>query len=231
MVSEPEFGVNHKTPTMKKCGLLCFIAIILLSSCNQSFYNTRQHAHRNYIKIGPGIKNEHLPIAKAENETKKIGKENQQIPLTQTIPFKSTQKEKSTSSNLDNKVKSSKKTNSKAPVVQKRKYQKPHTKKTKATKGGGGVVNILSFIFSLIALIGFFVAAITLLFSLLEASFFAAGLAMLWSFFGLALLGITMGVLGLSLGLPSRGLGMAGIVMGGIVFFAASLILIIMAVI
>lgn len=218
---------------MKKSTPFCFLVILVLSSCNQSFYNTRHHAHRDYVKLGPQQKIENLLVA---NEKSKIVEfetpyqisysNNSEVELKK--PSKKNQPQKLT--NQVNKPKEKLTSFTKLAQVKKERGQKHKIKSTIEVKAGS-VLNILGFSFGLISIIAFFICGIILLIGLLDIAVLITGLALMWVCFVMSLLAILFGSLGVGLQHPSKGLGMAGIVMGGIVFLSILMILLIMAVV
>lgn len=218
---------------MKKFIPFFFLVMLVISSCSQSFYNTRHHAHRDYVKLGPPQRNENVVDAKEGNSTAEIKFQRQTVP-NKNFCLKS--KESTTNfqpEKLSHRVKVTEKKSGKIvkPELIKRKKDKrdklTNSKEVKASS----VFNIMGFSFGLISIITFFICGIILLIGLLDIGVLVTGLALMWVCFVMSLLAILFGTLGVALQHPSKGLGIAGIVMGGIVFLSILMILLIMAVV
>lgn len=220
---------------MKKSIPLFVLILLILTSCNQSFYNTRHHAHRDYVKMGPPPRNENQLVSKENNKKVEIKTiQQKQISLFNVPSVKEKKSEVYHSPKKLNNVvvKSPKKPNHivKTKAAKKEHYQKHKTKKTKEVNASP-ILNIFSLVLGIIGMVSFFVMGIILLFSLLDVALLITGMTMLYFCLIVALLAIILGVLGLSLKHPSQGLGIAGIIMGGIILLSILLILILIAVI
>lgn len=219
---------------MKKTTLIVgLLAIALLSSCNKGFYNTKHHAHRDYVRIGPGVKTDvetssltntvMEPAASAykpatsekdikvpTNTERRI---NKNTPLNNEA--KMDQKSPGKKSSFVSKVKKLHQT----PVVKKQ-QKKPVVKKQKvegAKKTNGvGYFNIISFCMGMLEIIAL---------GLYIAFYFALNvfgvLAMLIMMIVCGVLGIGTGIAGLAMGQEQKKLGIVGIILCGLFLIIA----------
>ncbi len=215
---------------MKKTTLIfSLLAIVLFSSCSMSFNNTKQHAHRNYIRIGPGIK--------TDTETSSL---TNTIVEPSTSVYKNVTPEKETKAPANTEVKLNKQKPVKrnntvsnvqttkinhAPIVKKG-WKKPPLKKGKTSgakkTNGVGYFNIISFCFAMLELIAL---------ALYIAFYFALNvfgvIAMLIMMIVSGVLGIASGIIGLAMKQDQKKLGIAGIILCGIFLIIAIIDLVI----
>lgn len=214
---------------MKKLIPLFSLLIILLGSCNSSFHNVRQHAHRNYIKIGPGIPDEQENrVELTGNKVRLINtKEQAKVPVTKTKipPFKTNKPHQHLKENKKPGFIKTTFEKIKNLFPQKSKNLGKSVKNEKATKISA-VFNIISFVLGLSGVILGFITGIVFLFTIAFPPTAVTGIAMAIVVCSIGVLAIIFGVLGLSLDTPKKGFAIAGIITAGVGILLAVLSLI-----
>lgn len=207
--------------------LLILISIFFLTGCQQTFFTSRKYAHRDYIRIGNHEKN-------LEVESKQVIESDSYLTENNTT-VKASIISDSISGNQTKSTLWQHHISTRKPLIKKSSFQVNlpfknhiHPKGAKKTNGSSAL-NVIGLAAAILALVGFFAAGIILLFSLLSVTLFMPGITLLWICFGLALVGMILGALGVGLKHEGKGMGIAALVIGSIVLFSVFLIVILIA--
>lgn len=216
-----------------RSNICLFLSVIFLTGCSHTFFQARKYANREYVRIGlhelpadeaavkhymaPGLtsdKKDELNLLRLKDTVLVTG-----TPLSLPEQFLAMRKP-SIKQSVQTTVRNKRFSFSKMGDIPKA------TRKANESSA----LNIIGLAAAILALVGFFAAGIILLFALLSATLLVPGITLMWVCFGLALVGMILGALGVGLKHPGKGMGIAALVIGSIILFSVFLIVILIAV-